>query len=71
MRHYLKLPYKIIVEPDPVGGGYVVYCPDLPGCITQAYSSESIIPMIEEVKRYWLAAAIDDGIEIKEPEART
>lgn len=68
--YYMSLPYKIVVEPDPIDGGYVMHCPELPGCISQADTPEEVMPMIEDAKRCWLSAALEDGYPIKEPESK-
>lgn len=48
--YYMELHYKIVVEPDSIAGGYVMYCPELSGCVSQADRAEDIIPMIEDAK---------------------
>ena len=43
-----ELSYKIILDPDPEGGSYVVHCPALPGCYSQGDSREEAIQNITE-----------------------
>lgn len=51
---------------DTEEGGYVVYFPDLPGCISMGDSIEEAINNAEDAKQAWFEAAISDGIRIKE-----
>ena len=48
-------------------GGYVVSFPDLPGCLTCGNTVEEAVKYAEDAKRSWLEAAVEDGLEIKEP----
>ena len=66
---YMKLPYKVEVIPDTEEGGFVVSIPELMGCITCGETIESAIHNITDAKKAWLEAAIEDGIEIPEPES--
>ena len=64
---YMKLPYKIEVIPDVYDGGYGVCIPDLPGCLSTGETIEEAISNIEEAKREWITAAVEDGLTIPEP----
>ncbi|WP_276624092.1 type II toxin-antitoxin system HicB family antitoxin [Syntrophomonas wolfei] len=64
--YYMALPYKVVLVPCDEGG-YVAEIPDLKGCITQAETKEEIVGMIDDAKRLWLLAALEDGKEIPEP----
>ena len=50
-----------------IEGGYTVSIPDLPGCITCCQRWQDIPAMIEDAKRAWITAAIEEGILIPEP----
>lgn len=39
--------FKVVLEPDS-GGGYVVYCPSLPGCYSQGDSIDQALANIRE-----------------------
>ena len=65
--YYMSLPYRVEVIPDPKEGGYALRCPELPGCVTCAETVEAGLRMMEDAKREWLAACIEDGIPIPEP----
>lgn len=45
----------------------MVSYPDLPGCITCGETIESALKNGEDAKKQWLAAAIEDGVEIYVP----
>ena len=65
--YYMNLLYKMEVVADVDEGGYVVSFPDLPGCLTCGNTVEEAVKYAEDAKRSWLEAAVEDGIEIKEP----
>jgi len=64
--YYMSLSYKIEVIPDTEEGGYTLHCPELPGCITCAETLEHGFEMIEDAKKSWFAACLEDGIPIPE-----
>ena len=64
---YMRLPYRMEVIPDTAEGGYVVRFPELPGCLTCADTLEEAIRNAADCKKEWLAAAMEDGIDIPEP----
>ena len=65
LKYYMNLKYEIVIQTSD--DGYVVYIPDLPGCITQCDSVDEILPMIEDAKKGWLEIALEDGVEILLP----
>ena len=67
--YYLKLPYRLEIVPDPDEGGYVVSYPDLPGCISAGESMEEALNNAEDAKKAWIEAALEDGVEISEPDS--
>ncbi len=68
VEEYMKLPYSMEIYPDAVEGGYTVAFPDLPGCLTCGGTLEKAIENSEDAKRCWFEAAIEDGVQIKEPD---
>ncbi len=66
---YLKLPYRMEIVEDSTEGGYVVSFPELPGCITCGNTIDTAFANAEDAKREWLAAALEEGIHINEPDA--
>jgi antitoxin HicB len=65
LEYYLSLPYTIEITPDD--GAWFVQIKELPGCITEVDEWDQIRPMIEDVKRLWLEAALAHGHPIPEP----
>ena len=65
---YMKLPYKLEIIPDTEESGFVASYPELPGCITCGETVAEVVANAEDAKKAWLSAAIEDGIEIAEPE---
>lgn len=63
----MKLPYKIELYPDIEEGGYAVACPELPGCLSCGETIEDAIESIEDAKRAWIEASLEEGDEIPEP----
>ena len=69
IEEYLTLPYKMEIVPDREEGGFVISYPDLPGCLTSGETIEQAIANAEDAKKAWLEAAMEDGIEIAEPDS--
>ena len=69
LNEYWEMPYRMEIVEDKDEGGYVVSFPDLPGCITCAETIENAVKNAEEAKRIWIEAAIEDGVEIFEPDS--
>ncbi len=67
LEYYMSLPYRVEVIKDNEEGGYALHCPDLPGCATCAATVEEGFAMLEDAKRCWLTAALEDGFPIPEP----
>ncbi|MCL2820267.1 MAG: type II toxin-antitoxin system HicB family antitoxin [Oscillospiraceae bacterium] len=65
--YYMGLNYKIEVIKDEEEGGYALHCPELRGCITCADTIEKGFEMIEDAKKCWFQACIEDDIEIPLP----
>jgi antitoxin HicB len=63
----MQLPYRIIIKPA-AEGGYVASIQELAGCITQAETLAEVTLLIEDAKQCWLESALDDNLEIPEPD---
>jgi len=50
--------YIAILAPDPDAGGYAVFFPDLPGCVTQAEDLTEAQTMAGEALSGWIASAV-------------
>ncbi len=67
LEYYMSLPYKLEITADVTEGGYVASFPDLPGCLTCGETIEEAAQNANDAKKAWLEAAIEDGVEIREP----
>lgn len=68
LEYYMGLSYKIEIIEDKTEGGYALYCPELKGCMTCADTIEQGIKQLEEAKKEWFIACIEDNITIPEPQ---
>jgi len=69
IKEYMALPYRMELVPDTEEGGFVVSFPDLPGCLSCGDTVEQAVANGTDAKRAWLEAALEEGIEIPEPDA--
>lgn len=67
LEYYMNLPYRIEILEDKEEGGFSLRCPELPGCFTCAETVSEGLEMLEDAKRCWLAACLEDGAAIPEP----
>lgn len=67
LNYYMGLDYKIEIIPDNEEGGYALRCPELSGCVTCAENIQEGIKMLEDAKKCWFIACLEDGIKIPEP----
>ena len=68
LNDYLSMAYRMEIVEDKDEGGYVVSFPERPGCITCGETIESAVKNAEDAKKEWLMAALEDGVEINEPD---
>ena len=68
MNHYMSLSYPMEIIEDSDEGGFVVSYPDLPGCLTCGETIESAVANALDAKKAWLEAALEEGIDVKEPD---
>ena len=69
LNEYRAMPYKMEIVEDSEESGFVVSYPDLPGCITCGETVEAAVENALDAKKAWLQAALEDGIEIHEPDS--
>lgn len=69
LNEYMSFPYRMEIIEDQDEGGFVVSFPDLPGCITCGETIETAVSNALDAKKAWLEAAIENKIEINEPDA--
>ena len=67
LEKYMAMPHRMEVVKDLDESGFVVYFPDLPGCISCGETIEKALANAEDAKKAWLEAALDEGIQIYEP----
>lgn len=67
LTEYMEMSYRMEIVEDKDEGGFVVSFPDLPGCVTCGETVESAVANAQDAKRAWLEAALEDRIEIQEP----
>lgn len=65
--YYMSLPYRVEIVREQEEGGYVLHCPELPGCITCAETVQEGMEMLEDAKKCWFTACLEDGVPIPEP----
>ena len=65
--YYMQLSYRTVVTEDKEEGGFALHCPELPGCMTCADTLEQGFAMMEDAKKCWFSACLEDGISIPEP----
>lgn len=69
LNDYMAMSYRMEIVEDKDEGGFVVSYPDLPGCITCGETIESALKNAEDAKKAWIEAALEEGIEICEPDS--
>ena len=65
---YMSMNYRMEIVEDKDDGGFVVSFPELPGCITCGNTIESAVANAIDAKKAWLETAIEEGIQIQEPD---
>ncbi len=68
LNDYMAMSYRMEIVEEMDEGGFVVSYPELPGCITCGENVESAVANALDAKRAWIEAALEDGIEIYEPD---
>lgn len=69
LNDYMAMSYRMEIIQDKDEGGFVVSYPDLPGCITCGETLESAVANALDAKKAWLESALEDGMEINEPDS--
>ena len=69
LNDYIALPYRLEIVEDQEEGGFVVSYPDLPGCITCGDTIQDAMNNAKDAKKAWIEAALEEGIEINEPDS--
>ncbi|HNR14594.1 MAG TPA: type II toxin-antitoxin system HicB family antitoxin [Thermodesulfobacteriota bacterium] len=61
---------KIVFEPSEEGG-YTVYVPSLPGCISERNTREEALANIREAIELYLEPIEDDFLRLREPKCES
>ena len=69
LEEYMAMPYRMEIVEDKDEGGFVVSYPDLPGCLTCGETIETAVTNAVDAKKAWLEAAIEEEIDIYEPDS--
>ena len=69
LNDYLALSYRMEIIRDSDEGGFVASYQDLPGCITCGETEEEALKNALDAKKAWLEAALEENIEIPEPDS--
>ena len=69
LEEYMAMPYRMEIVEDKDEGGFVVSYPNLPGCLTCGETIETAVTNAVDAKKAWLEAAIEEGIDIYEPDS--
>ena len=67
--YYLSLRYRIVLTPEMEGWSATM--PDLPGCIAVGDSKAETLELLEDARRSWLAASLERGLLVPEPDDYT
>lgn len=66
-QYYMNLNYKIEIVKDNDEGGYALRYPELQGCFTCAVTVEEGLQKLEDAKKSWIEACLEEKIAIPEP----
>lgn len=55
---------QVVAEQE---GGYTIFYPDLPGCVTVIESLDELPTAAQEIKELWIESALEDGQPIPDP----
>ncbi len=68
LNDYMQISYRMEIVEDKQEGGFVISFPELPGCITCGETIESAVTNAQDAKKAWLETALEQGIEIPQPD---
>lgn len=66
LKYYLNLKYTTRLKRNS-DGTYFAEIEELPGCMTEADTKETVLEMLDDAKRAWLRTALERGVAIPEP----
>ena len=56
--------YTIVLDPDPDEGGYAVYVPALPGCVTQGETEDECVVRAREAIEAYIESLEARGLPV-------
>lgn len=59
LNDYMESSYRMVIAEDKEEGGFVVYYPDLPGCITCGDTVESAVKNALDAQKEWIEAVVE------------
>ena len=67
--HYTALDYPVELSQwnDDAERYWVAEIPDLPGCAADGETPDEAVEALEEAKRLWIAARLENGHRVPEP----
>lgn len=68
LAYYLSLPYTIELTARKGHWNWFVSVKELPGCMSFGETTEETLEMIQDALKGWLEVALEDNMEIPEPE---
>jgi len=63
------MKYKVVLEPQEEGG-YTVYVPSLPGCVSQGETAEEAVANVKEAIEVYLESLKERGVPLPQVEER-
>ena len=69
LSYYMKLNYKVEIIEDKEEGGYALSHPELKGCFTCADTIPIGLENLNDAKKSWFMACLEDEIPIPEPDS--
>lgn len=67
VNYYLNLPYSVIIRRCE-DGVFEARIAELDGCLSHGNTEEEALKMIEDAKRAWIEANLEEGDSIPEPD---
>ena len=71
LNKHMGLPYSTVVVRDVTTDGelcYMAYHPELEGCMTHGDTPEEALRNLDEARRLYISALIDEGLEVPLPQ---
>lgn len=64
------MKYRVVLEPQEEEGGYTVYVPALPGCVSQGETVDEAMQNIKEAIEIYLESLGERGVSLPQIEER-